>query len=433
MEANTSSVNKVWSPFQKLSFRFSFVFFSLIIFPFPLFLIPGADVVTQYYSQAWEALVSFTGKNFLGIEEDLSIVFNGSGDRLYDWVWYFCVIALTLIIASVFSLIDRKRKNYETLKSWFDFTLFHYLAYFMFVYGIIKLFYLQFGPPSLERLFQTFGQASPMRLLWTFMGFSETYTVFSGFCETLAGVLLLFRKTRTLGALIAIGVTLNIFLLNMSYDVPVKLFSFQLMLVGIYIASRDWKRILNFFILNRNAAPSENYPVIKSQRGKWILLGVQILFAGFVIYNQVSQSIESRQRYGAGREKSALYGVYNVDRFTHNHDTLPPLTTDTVRWKRVLFDYPQFTSIILMNDHVKRYNSKIDTVAKTITLSERSDTINKYELNYLLVDKNMRLEGVLLGDTLDVELENYDINKFGLLNRGFNWVNEVPYNRYNYD
>ena len=430
---NTTTASTSWSFGKKLRFRYIFVFFGLIIFPFPLNLIPGIENITKYYDQLWTAMINVSGKTFFGLEEPLTATITGSGDKLYDWLWYFSAIVLTLLIGTLFSVLDRKRLNYARLKSWLLLFLTYYLAYILLVYGIIKLFYLQFVPPNLERLFQTFGQASPMRLVWTFMGSSETYTVFSGASETLAGLLLFFRRTRTLGALLAVGVMLNVFMLNMSYDVPVKLFSFQLIVIGSYIAAQEWKQILNFFVLNKPVPTRKDLPLLKSKRGNYILWGIQALLAGYIIYYQINDSLSMQKQYGKKREKSVLYGVYNVDTFIRNTDTLPPMLTDTLRWKRILFDYPNFTSIILMDDNVKRYDSKIDTLKKTIVFAPRRDTITKYKFKYFQNGKDLLMEGVIQGDTLQITTNHYDLSRFGLLNRGFNWINEVPYNRYNYD
>lgn len=429
----STPINQAWSLRQKLSFRFLFIFFGLIIFPFPLTIIPGVDAITKYYNQFWTVLINFSGKTFFGIDQKVALSFTGSGDKLYDWLWYFVLIALTILIGTIWSLLDGKRSNYTKLKAWFVLFLTYYLAYFLFVYGIIKLCYLQFGPPNLERLFQTYGQSSPMRLVWTFMGVSKTYTVFSGFCETLAGALLLFKRTRLLGALTAVGVMLNVFMLNMSYDIPVKLFSFQLMIIGLYIVSLDFKRLFSFFFLQDAIPAKKEPPLISNQRGRWILLGFQIIFAGYVIISQVNGGLERQQQYGEKREKSALYGVYNVENFVINNDTLPPLLTDTVRWKRVLFDYPNFTTVMQMNNHVVRYDSKIDTLDQTILFTSRENPRYNHKFKYTFDNKDIQLTGTTGLDTLKMNLLYYDLDNFGLLNRGFHWINEVPFNRYNYD
>ncbi|MCB0847133.1 MAG: hypothetical protein KDE26_27975, partial [Bacteroidetes bacterium] len=124
-----------------------------------------------------------------------------------------------------------------------------------------------------------------------------------------------------------------------------------------------------------------------------------------------------------------LYGVYNVKTYITNQDTLPPLTTDTTRWQKLLIDYPGFLTIIRMDGKFQRYQSKLDTIEHTYIWHTYQDTANKYEIFYERKEKDLMLRGVLAGDTIQVELENYPLEKFGLLNRGFHWVNEYPYNR----
>ena len=47
----------------------------------------------------------------------------------------------------------------------------------------------------------------------------------------------------------------NIFALNVFYDVPVKIYSFWLMLIGVYLAFDDAKRLWDFFVMNQATAP----------------------------------------------------------------------------------------------------------------------------------------------------------------------------------
>ena len=431
METLTFEPAPVWSQAKTISFKFVFVFFALIIFPFPISVIPGINVITQPYTGLWDVLVQFVGTSLLGLSGPLSSTMTGSGDKLYDWVWYATVLISTVIIAGGWALLDRQGRNYDQLKRWLLLFMVYYLAYFMFVYGIIKLFYLQFRSPSLEQLYQTFGEASPMRLLWTFMGFSKSYTMFAGASETLAGILLVFRNTRTLGGLVAAGVMLNVFVMNMSYDVPVKLFSFQLMLIGLYIAWQDKDRILNVFVLNKTATARNVQPLLSSTKGQRILQVIQVLFVGYIVVSQIIGGISAQKQYGEKREKPPLHGVYNVEQFVANGDTLSPLLTDPLRWKRMLIDYPNFTSIVRMNDNVTRYTTEIDTMAGQFTFSLQQDTVNKYVLDYAHDGSKITLAGVLFSDTINVTFQQKDLNEFGLLGRGFHWVNEVPYNRYN--
>ena len=56
------------------------------------------------------------------------------------------------------------------------------------------------------------------------------------------------------------------------------------------------------------------------------------------LHSNINNSIESQNLYGKKAPKSALYGIYEVQEFIRNNDTIPPLTTDTIRWKRIVVD-----------------------------------------------------------------------------------------------
>jgi uncharacterized membrane protein YphA (DoxX/SURF4 family) len=348
-------------------------------------------------------------------------------------MWYLVVILLTVLIGTIFTVADRHRKQYERLYGWFLLILSYYLAFILFSYGIGKLFHLQFPEPGLSRLFNTYGQSSPMRLVWTFMGASATYTVFAGASETIAGILLLFRRTRTVGALVSFGVMFNVFMLNMSYDIPVKLFSFQLVVISIYIAARNWRRLYAFFFTEQAVPAPATRSLVKSKTGWWVLVAFQVLFGGYVIISGVMGSMDSRKQYGEERVKSPLYGVYNVDHFVMNGDTIVDRLSDTVRWKRIIFDYPNFTPITMMNDRIRSFGTEIDTVAQTIMFTARGEDEEADAFSYERSEDQLLLKGVMNKDTLQVSLIPYDLSRFGLFNRGFHWVNERPYNRYNYD
>lgn len=191
--------------------------------------------------------------------------------------------------------------------------------------------------------------------------------------------------------------------------------------------------MLAFFFTDKAVTAPEKRTLVKSKTGWWILVVVQVLFGAFVIISQLIGAKQGREQYGAGSPKSALYGVYNVEHFVMNGDTLMDRMSDTVRWKRIIFDYPKFTPITLMNDHDKYYGTAIDTTAQTITFSTRGEEKEEFLFSYERSDEHLLMEGVMETDTLKVRFKPYDPSRFGLLNRGFHWVNEVPYNRYNYD
>src|SRR5678816_2514199 len=97
------------------------------------------------------------------------------------------------------SLLDRKRTRYDRLAFWLRMIVRYYIATAALSYGIIKLFRLQMPFPSMSQLATPLGDLLPMRFSWLFIGYSAPYQFFSGAMETLAGLLLLYRRTVTAG------------------------------------------------------------------------------------------------------------------------------------------------------------------------------------------------------------------------------------------
>ena len=105
-----------WSFGRKLWFRVTFVFFVLIIFPFPITAIPGGFALAGPYTSLWAILVKWVGQTVFDIQTNLEPVQTGSGDTLYNWLWYVVAFGLTVLIAGIWTAIDRKRTHYRRTK-----------------------------------------------------------------------------------------------------------------------------------------------------------------------------------------------------------------------------------------------------------------------------------------------------------------------------
>ena len=111
-------------------------------------------------------------------------------------------------------------------------------------YGTAKAIPLQMPAPGLTRLLEPYGNFSPMGVLWYSIGASRPYEIFAGCAELLGGILLFVPRLALLGALVALAVSVQIFTLNMTYDVPVKLFSFHLILMSLVLIAPEVSRLL---------------------------------------------------------------------------------------------------------------------------------------------------------------------------------------------
>jgi hypothetical protein len=191
----------------------------------------------------------------------------------------------------------------------------------------------------------------------------------------------------------------------------------------------DVKRLANLFVLNKPVQPKiyRNYLSKRWLRISAIVL--KSLFIIFILYSQVESSINGTKRYGDGRAKPPLFGIYNTELLVRNHDTIPPLTTDTTRWRQLIIQYEKSAHLKLMNDSLKPLNFIVDTTLKTATVFSRTDTSRKSVLHYTADSAYLTLTGVLDNDSVMYRLRKFDHRSFRLLSRGFRWVNEYPYNR----
>ena len=59
-----------------------------------------------------------------------------------------------------------------------------------------------------------------------------------------------------------------------------------------------------------------------------------------------------------------------------------------------------------------------------------NDTTKKSNLVYSFPQKDiLLLTGKLDSNSVVIKMKKYDLKNFRLINRGFHWVNEYPYNR----
>lgn len=410
-----------WSPVQKFSFRFFFAFFMLYTFPFPLTEVP---YLSYGYSQLWHVFIPWIGTYFLHLPP-ITIFTNGSGDTTYDYVLLLTYVILALLIAITWSLLDRRRKSYHMAYHWLRVLIRYYLAGMMFSYGFAKVFHLQMPFPYLSQLVQPFGDKSPMGLAWSYVGYSSAFSAFTGWSEVIAGAFLLFRRTTLLGAILCAFVTVNIVAINFCFDVPVKLFSSMLLLMSIFLMVPDVQRLLNVFLLNKPAEPRAYYSFLPKRWMRITAIVIKVLFIAYILISQVENGIRGQSTYGDKRPKPPLYGIYNSELLVRNNDTIPPLTTDTTRWRQLIIQFEKRATVKLMNDSIQPQNFVVDTLLKTATVFKYNDTLNKTVLNYKVDSVYLTLSN----DSIYYRFKKYDHRNFRLVNRGFRWVNEYPFNR----
>jgi len=430
--ATTAPESLNWTPVQKIAFRFFTAFFLLYIFFNPNGVLPYTDNLFNYYIKPFHSLIPWLAKHVLHLAKPITVFTNGSGDTTYDYVTMLFAAVIAVLTAIIWSITGRNTRHYNKLFYWLTVIIRYYVAITMITYGSVKIIKLQFPSPSLNKLIEPMGNMSPMGLAWNYIGYSTGFNLFTGLAELGAGVLLFFRRTTTLGAIVGLVVTGNIMAINYCYDVPVKLLATMLVVMCIFLLMKDARRLINFFFLNKDALPSNLSPHRFNTRWKNILLAVvKYTLVAYVVLGDLYGAVQGAALYGDNMKKPPLYGLYKVVSFVRNKDTVPPLTTDTSRWSKFIVSrYEGYGQVNFMNDSIKYLALKSDTVKHKITINTFADTLHKYTFTYTRQKPDILiLNGKWKQDSLHISMKRFDENNFFLMKRGFHWVNEYPLNR----
>lgn len=374
-------------------------------------------------------LVYWTAAHVFHVKTQLVNSGSGSGDKTWDWVLAFCLLVISLAATLIWSALDRNRPNYVTLHKWFRLGLRFALASQMLSYGLSKAVPLQMPFPYLNRLLEPYGHRSPMGVLWDSIGSSPGYEMFAGCAELFGGILLFFPRTTLFGALVCLADMVQVFMLNMTYDVPVKLFSFHLIVMSLVLLAPEFPRLVKFFFGNCAAEPSTQPQIGRTQKRARIALALQAALGLWLVGANVYGSWKLWYQYGGGRPKSVLYGIWNIEEFLQDGSLRAPLLTDNERYRRAVFDFAQFVSFEKMDNTFAGYSAAIDESKKILTLTKGSDKDFKASLTYQRDADQLTLDGQMGGHKIHMKLHRVDHTKFTLVGGGFHWVQEYPFNR----
>lgn len=424
----SSTEENKWSRLGKIGFRFSFIYFLLII----LFQNNGAypyfDYIAKWPSELMQKIAVWFGQDVIGITYNINIGPNGSGDTTYDYLVVFVVFIIAILGTLIWSILDRKRPNYKKLYYWLITGGRYYVGLMLISYGLVKVIQLQFPTPNFYRLIEPYGESSPMGLAWTFLGFSKGYNLFMGIAEVSAG-LLLFRRTTTFGAVITLMTTMNVMAVNYFYDVPVKILSTHLVLITLFILSRDLRRVMLFLVTNKTV---EKLTLIQRPKmHKGINIGMNV-FKGLILAYALGygfyQALDSRKSYGSEAPKPPLYGLYEVTNYVINGEEITNYKDDRL-WKNMRFEREGVVQGRTRNEGSFYYKVEVDTTAQKVRFFSSRNDSDYFDFNYTLKDKTLDFNYIYKNDTISGKTKRLDKEDFLLTNRGFHWISEYPFNR----
>lgn len=437
-----------WRPLTRIAFRFCFLYFGLFclwfaqitfVFTGPLAVLLPAGAV-QWQMLLTDPATRWVGRLLFGVDTRLHPG-SGSGDQAAIWVAMFCLLAIAVLGTVVWSLLDRRRSGYPALAGWFRVFLRLCLGGQMLFYGAAKVIPTQMPEPPLSALLQPFGQFSPASVLWLQVGSSPVYEMALGAVEMVAGLLLFIPRTATFGALLSLLSMAQVVLLNMTFDVPVKILSSHLLLISAVLLAPQSRRLFAAVVLERACEPVPVPGLFTGARANRWAVRVQLALGIWVLAGLLIQGGQAWESYGGGRPKPELYGIWSVRSFTLDGRAVAPLTTDENRWQRLIFDEVGAVTFQSMDGTLHTAPASLDTGSATLTLTTPLPTPDGStapvpdptpfaDLHVQRPDADrLTLAGTLRGAPVRIELDRVDPDTFPLRNRGFHWVQEYPYFR----
>ena len=416
-----------WTPVTRIVFRFAVVYLGLFC------------VVTQISGSMLPNLsFYYRGLGRLPPMRDLTLwiaqhVFGepirpedigGAGEPLFFWVQALWILVVSALATTIWSILDRRRTEYVTLHGWFRLFVRFALAAALFEYGMTKVIPTQFPAPSLTTLVTPAGDLSLSALLWTAVGAAPAYQILTGCVEVLAGILLIVPATTRLGAVIGAAALVQVFLMNMAFDIGLKLVSFHLIVLALFLLAPDARRLGTAVLTNDATGAVREPSLTRTKRGARYALAAQLAAGAYLLAMYAYINVGFWRVEGGGAPKSPLYGIWNVEALSINGERRPPQFNEyDRRWRRVIFDTPDAIIFQRTDDSFARYGASIDVSAGTFVLRKGASRTWRADFRYeRLADNRLVVDGSMDGRAIVLQLERVELDTLRLLNSSFRWV-----------
>lgn len=400
-------------PLKSLKARGFLVFLIIILLgvPFPGSPFSPADLTSGLFS----TINGFTAGLLSITNADLTIHSDTTGMYLH----FLNALVLSVWISFLWFFFKPQGTSTELIKYIANTIARYWLIFELFAYGWSKVFHWQFYLPEPNVLYTPAGNISSDLFYWSSMGSSSIYSLVTGMAEILAAVLLIFRRTIFAGAVFALFILANVFLINISFNISVKCFSFFLLLMALSILIYEWinvfpKKYESIWVPLFRFVHPVKYHVTKSI--------VIILFLGISLWPYISSG-----NFNDAKEKRPyLHGAYEVNSFLMNNQERLPLTTDPLRWRRVFIHRSGYLIVQFMDDHQQDFKIQMDIKGKRMRLIEQVEQKEFAVFHFFTNSKDelIRLEGVANKQDLFISLKTIPYKSMPLLNTEFSWTSD---------
>jgi hypothetical protein len=282
-------------------------------------------------------------------------------------------------ILAYFILLISIRKNMTNKLEYISISIFRFtLAFVMiFIYGYAKIAYKQFelDYSAMDTLLRN---VSEKDLTWYFFGKSNVQTFLYGLFEFIPCILLLFRRTTFLGAVLLLPALSGVVLVNIFNDIEYHTLLFGIMFllfdIGILLFYR--KEIATVFISAKNKL---QFAFI-GKKTKLLFSIAKIIFIGLFVVRYCNRFyLATQTNTGKMFAPSKCFGAFQLQNITYNDkkydlDGLPNY------WNRLYFE--KFGKNAILRD---KWENKVNMY---YIFSDNKDSIQIVTYKKFDIDKN---------------------------------------------
>jgi hypothetical protein len=338
-----------------------------------------------------------------------------NGDVGEEFARLILSAVIGVVIAIVWTTADRQRPRAPWVEGALRVMLRYSIALGLVSYAVAKILAQQF-PPLAPISYETrVGELSPMGLLWTFMRYSRPYSFFGGLMECAAIVLLCFRRTATLGALTTVVVMTNVALMNLAYDVQVKLYALMIVASAGVLVLYDARRLLAVFVTNQGVRPATQPTLFEGRLPGSLRWAIKLLLIGSVTASSVAafQSESPTPR----APLTGISGAWGVTSFTRDADATDATAGPT--WRRIIVADGSI-AVRLNNDAMMRCRRTTTADASTIAFACAKGLSG--EMRWTLAGTQLHLDGTFAGVKTSVSARRLDEKDYPLMRGGFHVI-----------
>ena len=384
----TNEPNYIWKSWEKILFRFSFLFLGFFLLNYELAMV---SLYFNFYNSLRKFYALFStplqwlDQHLYHLGYQPKVHDSMPGDNHFGAAYYLTVLILIVITVIVWSIVQWDKAAYNKLYYWFRLYVRCMVALIMFGYGMDKLIPSQMPYPDVEQLLTKIGAQNHFNAVWTFIGSSPAYEMFTGLCEVTGSLLLLFRRTHIFGCLFMCTILCNVVALNIFYNIPVKMYSALLLVCVIFLLIPYLNKLFRFFFLGKNETLLEKqYVFQRSWKGK-LVIAISVIIPILSFIHDTYREYRSYRKYHIDIKDEKLFEVTTFIL----KDTIAPLVTDTIRWRRFALPNKNTAVIYNMQDNPDEYEFDIDTLQHNYTLHNNADTAKWDVLHYQHPDKHI--------------------------------------------